>query len=453
MSKNDLVEIVKNSFRKVLLVGSLAVMLASCHKDPDITPPIIPPPVKDTPPTAILYTSPTSGTAPLSVHMNVSGTKGTNDITSYRLFLDGAIADSSKYPIDTTITFLPSSHAIYAEVVDTKRLSNQTASTTIRTDQKNDEWFTFFQLPKGKVNPFIYPDSTAEYNTKNLSEKKAFLATATANDITATIPEGVYTINGKQYSWRCTTASRQFSTNCIDYGSNAYEDIINDEKMYQWNMSMIRDTIIKYHGTLAKMGSHKAPVFRVQIAPDHTLNWAVPGNDLKKQEALYFIEASEGKGNVDLSEDGIPSDYDTVMFSYNYKYVKDGKNGEGNISIAKYTMKNYKLTFIASNPNIDLIMTRDTLPVNITVNSPTNGGVYTTNNKITLDEFVTTDTFRYGYYSFDGGQTKIAIRQKDKKDLIYNGSRYFPAGNYTLNLYAKNEFYKDASKNISFTVK
>jgi hypothetical protein len=428
-------------------------MLASCHKDPDITPPIIPPPVKDTPPTAILYTSPTSGTAPLSVHMNVSGTKGTNDITSYRLFLDGAIADSSKYPIDTTITFLPSSHAIYAEVVDTKRLSNQTASTTIRTDQKNDEWFTFFQLPKGKVNPFIYPDSTAEYNTKNLSEKKAFLATATANDITATIPEGVYTINGKQYSWRCTTASRQFSTNCIDYGSNAYEDIINDEKMYQWNMSMIRDTIIKYHGTLAKMGSHKAPVFRVQIAPDHTLNWAVPGNDLKKQEALYFIEASEGKGNVDLSEDGIPSDYDTVMFSYNYKYVKDGKNGEGNISIAKYTMKNYKLTFIASNPNIDLIMTRDTLPVNITVNSPTNGGVYTTNNKITLDEFVTTDTFRYGYYSFDGGQTKIAIRQKDKKDLIYNGSRYFPAGNYTLNLYAKNEFYKDASKNISFTVK
>ena len=444
----------KKTIKKILLVGmAIPLILTSCHKDPDITPPIIPPPVKDTPPTTTMYASPTSGTAPLAVHWNVSGTKGTNDIRSYRLYLDGAIVDSSKYPIDTTITFLPSTHTAYAEVVDTKGLSNQTSSTSIRIDQKKDEWFTFFDLPKGKVNPFIYPDSTIEYNTKNLSGKKDYLATAAANDFVATIPGGVYTINGKQYSWRCTTASRQFSTNCIDYGSNVFEDIINNVKMYNGNMSTIRDTIIKYHGTGAKMGSHKAPVFRVQIAPDHTLNWAVPGNDLKKQEALYFIEASEGKGNVDLSEDGIPPDYDTVMFSYNYKYVKDGKNGEGNISIAKYTMKNYKLTFVASNPNIDLIMTVDSLPVGITVNSPTNGGVYATNNKITLDEFVTTSTFRYGYYSFDGGQTKIAIRQKDKKDLIYNGSRYFPAGNYTLSVYAKNEFFKDANKNITFTVR
>jgi hypothetical protein len=205
-------------------------------------------------------------------------------------------------------------------------------------------------------------------------------------------------------------------------------------------------------------------VFVAVVSSTHQLNFGVVGNSLYEGKSLDFIEAlyPVSRSNVQPNDGGgIPLDYPdfALYYTYNYKDAK-GRNCFGGIPLVKYNLVGGVLNFVSTNPNVDVIMTRDTLPIGINVNSPVDGKTYSVNNKIMLDEIITSGTnqisnesFRYAYYSFDGGATKTSIRKKEHMDLIYNGNRYFKSGNYTLSLYAKNEFYIDGSKNIQFTVK
>jgi len=453
MVKSNLVGIVKNTLRSAALVGVMALTLNGCKKS-DITPP-----VQNYPPGVALDVSETSGDSPLSVHMKVSSMD--KDIVSYRLYLDGVV-DSSSSPIDTVMTFYPSTHTVYGEAVNAKRLSSRTSTTSINVNLIDDEsWYRGYPFPKGKINLFMYPDSTAEYNTKKTKKDRSdYLEMIRASDITPTIPTGPHTVGGVDIGWACAQASQLFTFNCIDFGKNLYIDGL---KFFEGYSGGNFDSIYVHRGTLKFMGSHKAPVFWANVSPTHQMNYAVTGNSLYDGKSLDLIETMYGisRSNVQFNGVNYPFDFSLFTLYYLYNYAdKNGRNSYGGFPIVTYNLVGGVLNFVSSNPNVDVIMTRDTLPPVINVNSPVDGKTYSANGKILLDEVVTSgtnqisdDSFRYGFYSFDGGQTKTAIRKKEHMDLIYNGNRYFKPGNYTLNLYAKNEFYSDTNKNISFTVK
>ena len=413
-------------------------------------------------PVASLSVSSTSGYSPLNVRFKVSGTDKDNDISSYRLYLDGKV-DSSSVPIDTSMTFFPGTHTVYADVVDKHKLSNATSTTTINITQNGYPWGQLDPLPKGKVNLFVYPDSTEEYNRKKTpSERNNYLEMIRASDITPTIPTGPHTVGGVVIGWACGQASTLFSTNCMDLGIDPliYQGIINFQdsyvKMYDWYMGDNFDSIYVHRGTLKFMDSHKAPIFIAVVSPTHQLNFGVVGNSLYDGKSLDFIETMYliSRSNIQFNGELYPFDYPDFTLWYEYKYIdKSGRNCFAEIPVVKYNLSGGVLKVSETNPNLDVIMTRDTVAPIINVISPVNGKTYPANSKVLLNEVVTADTYRYGYYSFDGGQTKTAIRKKEYMNLIYQGNRYFSAGNYTLSLYAKNEFFMDASKTINFTVK
>ena len=446
--------ILENWIRKGLffygLVGSLTFF--GCHKS-DITPP-----VQNYPPGVALDVSETSGDSPLSVHMKVSSMD--KDIVSYRLYLDGVV-DSSSSPIDTVMTFYPSTHTVYGEAVNAKRLSSKTSTTSITANLIDDNyWYRGNPLPKGKINLFVGDSADVDYNKrKNRKDRDDFLEMARASDITPTILNGIHQVNGVDYGWACVQASELF-----EYNSHDWIDLYDsDRKKYGWYMGDNIDSIYYHHGTTKFRGSHKAPIFIAQVSPAHQMNYAVTGNDLRDGKSNNFVEAMYpvSKSNAKFDGTTYPSDWSDFILYYEYVYIdKNGRNTFTNIPLVKYNLVGGVLQFVATNPNLDVIMTRDTLPIGINVTSPVQGKEYSANGKVLLDEVVTSgtnqisdDSFRYAYYSFDGGATKIAMGPKDTKDLIYNGNRYFKSGNYTLSLYAKNEFFMDTNKNISFTVK
>ena len=244
-------------------------------------------------PVASLSVSSTSGYSPLNVRFKVSGTDKDNDISSYRLYLDGKV-DSSSVPIDTSMTFFPGTHTVYADVVDKHKLSNATSTTTINITQNGYPWGQLDPLPKGKVNLFVYPDSTEEYNRKKTpSERNNYLEMIRASDITPTIPTGPHTVGGVVIGWACGQASTLFSTNCMD------------------------------------LDSHKAPIFIAVVSPTHQLNFGVVGNSLYDGKSLDFIETMYliSRSNIQFNGELYPFDYPDFTLWYEYKYIdKSGRN-------------------------------------------------------------------------------------------------------------------------------
>lgn len=127
-----LMDTVKNSFRKALLVPALAIPLifSRCQPDEPEPDPIVYPPGVE-----INYLSPISGDAPLTVHLTLTGTQGTNLVGKYVLYVDADSAVRS-HPIDTTIVFSAGSHSVSGKVYDVKGLSRKTPVTTITANQK-----------------------------------------------------------------------------------------------------------------------------------------------------------------------------------------------------------------------------------------------------------------------------------------------------------------------------
>jgi hypothetical protein len=262
------------------------------------------PPVTYSAPVASLSLSNTVGNSPMTVRMQVTGTDKDNDISSYRLYLDG-IVDSSLVPIDTSFTFYPGTHSVFAEVVDKHKLSNKTSSRMISIDKTFDGWVNQFPFPNGKVNLFVYPDSTAIYNgLKTKKDRDDFLEMARANDITPTIPTGIHTVGGVEYGWACAQASRLFSTNSMVLGNNPY---VLDAKFYDWYNGGNFDSIYIHRGTLKYINTHKAPIFTADVSPSHQMNYGVPGNGLRNGKSLDLIEMmyTVSRSNVQPNDGGV----------------------------------------------------------------------------------------------------------------------------------------------------
>ncbi len=94
----------------------------------------------------------------------------------------------------------------------------------------------------------------------------------------------------------------------------------------------------------------------------------------------------------------------------------------------------------------------------INVTSPVNGQTYDTKNiphtlKIPLKVSVVEKEFKSGYYSFDGGKTKVTMKQSEDRNLtLPDGSDYFPDGDYTMTIYAQDNYNLEATKTVKFSV-
>lgn len=71
---------------------------------------------------------------------------------------------------------------------------------------------------------------------------------------------------------------------------------------------------------------------------------------------------------------------------------------------------------------------------------------YLNSECIPFDVLTTDENYRYGYYSFDNGKTKIAMNDTLSKELI------LPNGSYEVLFYAKDYFNLEATKKVSFIV-
>lgn len=94
----------------------------------------------------------------------------------------------------------------------------------------------------------------------------------------------------------------------------------------------------------------------------------------------------------------------------------------------------------------------------INVTSPVNGKTYDTKNiphtlKIPLKVSVVEKEFKSGYYSFDGGKTKVTMNQTEDRNLtLPDGRDYFPDGEYTMTFYAQDNYSLEATKTVKFSV-
>lgn len=258
-----------------------------------------------------------------------------------------------------------------------------------------DIWGTPFPLPKGKINLFMYKDSAQnDFNDlKTPSARNNYAESIRASDITPTIPTGVHVVNGKEYGWACVQASGLF-----EYNSNDWKDLYDsDRKKYGWYAGEVLDSIYLYGGTTKFRGSHKAPVFGVQVSPTHQINYIITGNDLRNGKSLNLIETMYKISKSNVQFDGMlyPMNFDDFMLYYAYSYIDgNGRNSYGNIPVVKYKLEDGILKFEATNPNVDVILTRDTIAPVIDVKFPADGATYTSS---TIPSVVSTIDENYYY--------------------------------------------------------
>jgi hypothetical protein len=353
-NKSGLVGIVKDFFRKALIVPILALPLSfsGCHK-PDDTP------VTDYGPTdrlEIIYVS--GSVSPVSKRILYTATDDNNDVVKYVLHIDDDSV-TSKHDIDTTMIFYAGEHKVWGQVFDAKKLTDRSEEIgfTVSIDD-SPLWKSLSPLPKGKVYLFDYTEGDAEYNNFTTKEQRdAFWAEADANDITRRIPVEDRWINGVLYGFHCVQA-----TNLFRYNSHDWRNLYYDGKLiYDGYVGEdIIDSIFVHRGTGKYRASHKGPIYSVDISASHEMNYAFTGNDLSG-ESINLIEAlgSRGRSNVKPGELGVPFDYPDVTLFYDYVYIdKDGRNSFASIPIIKYDLVNGKLNFIATNPNVEVVKMR-----------------------------------------------------------------------------------------------
>lgn len=449
MFKSALIGIVKNTIRSVTLVGVLALPLTFSSCEPDV--PVYSPPVGE------LSGSPSSGFAPLSVHVSYIATDKDDDITVYKLFVDGeppvvkstpfdttiifgvgthtvngevydsrGASDKSTYftihvtavprpvgmldvsnvsgdspfqtrlkltgtpcctplkkyelhiddkvftkstPFDTLVTLYAGLHQVYGEVIDGENKIGETDITPINVaivPGEGAKWITggggyLFPFPKDPVNLFLYPGDS-EYNSLTSKEERDnYIEHARATDITPTIPIGLeFIINGKVYGFKCVQVSYLFEYNCHDW-KDLYTPYFSDPRVYGWYNGENIDSIHVHGGTIKFRDSHKLPIYTVGAAPGHTMNYAVTGDDLRDGRSINFVEMMYGVSgsNVQPGEKGIPLNYNGLILGFSYTYVKDGCTWYGSMPIAEYNIVNGVIQFVEINPNVEVVMTRN----------------------------------------------------------------------------------------------
>ncbi|MZQ48608.1 MAG: hypothetical protein GT598_06355 [Bacteroidales bacterium] len=365
-----------------LSISALALFLAlsGCHKSDDPEPE----PVDHSPKPKIEFLGPVSGDSPLKVPVRLTATDGDNDISKYELHIGTTdnlysnviIMDAPATSIDTVLTLyhnngaLDVSHPhdvfgvyyIYGEVFDKQGNSSKTGRTDIRVKMVRDDWEGNIPMPKGRAYLFATVNPDDEYNKfKTKLERDNFIENARANDITPTILTGLdILVGGVSYKWACANIADLFTINSLDLGKNPY--FSPTTKIYDWYMGDNIDSIYVHGGTLKYAGSHRAPIFAAHVSVNHSLNYAVTGDDLRDGKSINFIEAMYNISKTNVEFDGIiyHRDYDDLTLHYAYHFINYNDDNElGAFPAVKYDLVDGKLIFKGTNPNIEVPLTRD----------------------------------------------------------------------------------------------
>lgn len=116
--------------RKALIVSAMVfpMVFAGCQKDKG---------KENSPPTASLYVTPTSGDIPLEVRVQVGGTDPDGTISKYKLNVSGQGSSEQSTPIDKKITFTAEgSYTISGSVVDNDGASGSANPVTVVASSK-----------------------------------------------------------------------------------------------------------------------------------------------------------------------------------------------------------------------------------------------------------------------------------------------------------------------------
>jgi hypothetical protein len=351
------VSVVKNTFRKAVLVGSVVLPLtfSDCERPPDPVP-------DDKPPVCtVQYKSSTSGDSPLSVPLKVVGAPGTNPLGKNTLHIDDKTVTISNDK-DTTIVLYAGKHSVYAESIDTKGMIGKSNTTNIRVNIVPG-WSpnSYYSWPKGPVNLFVSDDASDEFNQKKTQlDRDALLELYRVSD-TAHIPTGIRTINGTEIGFLCVSVSILFEYNSHDW-KDLYDYAWSDPRKYGWYNEENIDSMFVHQGTIKRRAAHKAPIYTADVSDSHIQNYCVTGDDLHDGNAINFIEMMKNVSGTKVrpGQKGIPLNYPNLTLNYSYTYRDDkGRNCCGNIRLVKYNLVNGVLQFVATNPNVEVIMTRN----------------------------------------------------------------------------------------------
>ncbi|MDX9948540.1 MAG: hypothetical protein RBS38_14360 [Bacteroidales bacterium] len=288
---------------------------------------------------------------------------GSNVTGLYELHIDDKVVSKST-PFDTLVTLYAGPHKVFGKVYGTNG-TNTTAITDIDVKivyGENYKWSNgLAPFPKGPVNFFEYPGD-AEYNSfTTKSQRDNAIEVARVTDITSKIPTGLdFLINGELYGFACTHASYLFQYNCHDW-KDLYTPYFSDPRMYGWYNGENFDSIHVHGGTIKFRDSHKVPIYTAFVPLTHTMNFAVTGDDLRDGKSINFVEMMYGisKSNVQSGDVSIPLNCDGLRLGFAYTYVKDGRTWYVSMPAVDYNVVNGVIQFVATNPNIEVVMTRD----------------------------------------------------------------------------------------------
>ena len=364
MRNNGLVGIVKNTFRKALLIGVVAGTLSfyGCHKPADD-------PVSST--CSINFLSSTSGNSPLSVPLKVSGTSGDDPVVGYRLHVDDRVSPVKSSVIDTTLILYAGSHKVYAEAVTSSGASVHSSSYNIDVNWvsgPDKEWarVSSIPLPKGPLNLFVSRDNTPaalEYNSaSDRAQRDALIASRVDANWLSHFPS-----SGKPLVFNCNNYMiGGVIASIASLGSNLYftEWSNKDFKLFDWYSGGDPDSTRFHGGSFGGAGTSGMPMLEMTTtSPNggHGMNAIFSDDDLSV-ESSNKLDFEVNATNIASGQYYFEKNC-TATFLYPYSYTTTvnsvTKNYLTEVKAMIVDYVNGVATNVRYNPNVELVKTRN----------------------------------------------------------------------------------------------
>jgi hypothetical protein len=257
------------------------------------------------------------------------------------------------------MTLYAGNYTIHGEIVDVQNSSVSTSAKSIVVDM-NDPVFwnrSDFPVPKGPVNLFETPGSTPQEIAYNVlttqAARNAVMPGKVTSDITGKIIPPLV----------CNKTTPLFVYNSHNWGKDLYD---GNELIYGGYDDENQDEMRARGGTRKYFGTLGIPAYDLEI-PDvaHQMNYVLTGDDVRNPKSYCLIEAAWPwlATNVQPGQVYVPTKADKVLLYYVYTYKTDQhEKNIGGIPVVLLKIVDGQLQFVESNPNIEIIMTRDAIP-------------------------------------------------------------------------------------------
>jgi hypothetical protein len=256
------------------------------------------------------------------------------------------------------MTLYAGNYTIHGEIVDVQNSSVSTSAKSIVVDMNDPSFWrrSGFPVPRGPLNRFEMPGSTPqerEYNALTTqAARNAAVKVKVESDITGKINPPLV----------CNKTVQLFVCNSHNWGKDVY---ISSGLIYDGYDGENQDEIRAHTGTRKYFGTLGIPTGFVDIpATNHVMNYVITGDNIEDPNSYNFIEAAWPwvKSNVQPGQVYMPMNEETITAYCSYDYEYGGKVHLANLPVALLKIVDGQLQFVKSNPNIEIIMTRDAIP-------------------------------------------------------------------------------------------